>query len=176
MVVGNIVGRKISAFGSDDNEVVLVLRTGEAVPVPHVHPSRSSPTPSLTRLYGCVWLYITGERHQNPNSSGNISFQGPRCGKNCLAFPVSRRRPRRPRLRPSPNRIFRSSYRRFSVNDTLDAIRLDIGDCKRYRFASDADNDLRRPAMSRRSWSSSAKNRNDDLGGHPVRRTTRSSS
>jgi phosphopantothenoylcysteine decarboxylase / phosphopantothenate---cysteine ligase len=34
MVVGNIVSRGDIGFGSDDNEVVLVLRTGEAVPVP----------------------------------------------------------------------------------------------------------------------------------------------
>lgn len=34
MVVGNIVSRDDIGFGSDDNEVVLVLRTGEAVPVP----------------------------------------------------------------------------------------------------------------------------------------------
>jgi phosphopantothenoylcysteine decarboxylase/phosphopantothenate--cysteine ligase len=34
MVVGNIVSRDDIGFGSDDNEVVLVLRTGESVPVP----------------------------------------------------------------------------------------------------------------------------------------------
>ena len=34
MVVGNIVSQEDIGFGSDDNEVVLVLRTGEAVPVP----------------------------------------------------------------------------------------------------------------------------------------------
>ena len=34
MVVCNIVSRDDIGFGSDDNEVVLVLRTGEAVPVP----------------------------------------------------------------------------------------------------------------------------------------------
>lgn len=34
MVVGNIVSRDDIGFGSDDNEVILVLRTGEAVPVP----------------------------------------------------------------------------------------------------------------------------------------------
>ncbi len=33
MVVGNIVSRDDIGFGTDDNEVVLVLRTGEAVPV-----------------------------------------------------------------------------------------------------------------------------------------------
>ena len=33
MVVGNIVSRDDIGFGSDDNEVVLVLRTGESVPV-----------------------------------------------------------------------------------------------------------------------------------------------
>jgi phosphopantothenoylcysteine decarboxylase/phosphopantothenate--cysteine ligase len=33
MVVGNIVSRDDIGFGSDDNEVVLVLRTGETVPV-----------------------------------------------------------------------------------------------------------------------------------------------
>ena len=34
MVVGNLVNRDDIGFESDDNEVVLVLRTGEAVPVP----------------------------------------------------------------------------------------------------------------------------------------------
>lgn len=34
MVVGNIVSRDDIGFGSEDNEVVLVLRTGEAVPIP----------------------------------------------------------------------------------------------------------------------------------------------
>ena len=34
MVVGNIVSRDDIGFGSDENEVVLVLRTGESVPVP----------------------------------------------------------------------------------------------------------------------------------------------
>ena len=34
MVVGNIVSRDDIGFGSDDNEVVLVLRTGRTVPVP----------------------------------------------------------------------------------------------------------------------------------------------
>lgn len=34
MVVGNIVSRDDIGFGTDDNEVVLVLRTGEAVPIP----------------------------------------------------------------------------------------------------------------------------------------------
>jgi phosphopantothenoylcysteine decarboxylase/phosphopantothenate--cysteine ligase len=34
MVVGNIVSREDVGFGSDDNEVVLVLRTGESVQVP----------------------------------------------------------------------------------------------------------------------------------------------
>jgi phosphopantothenoylcysteine decarboxylase/phosphopantothenate--cysteine ligase len=34
MVVGNIVSRDDIGFGSDDNEVVLVLRTGEAISVP----------------------------------------------------------------------------------------------------------------------------------------------
>ena len=33
MVVGNMVSRDDIGFGTDDNEVVLVLRTGEAVPV-----------------------------------------------------------------------------------------------------------------------------------------------
>jgi phosphopantothenoylcysteine decarboxylase / phosphopantothenate---cysteine ligase len=33
MVVGNIVSRDDIGFGSDDNEVILVLRTGETVPV-----------------------------------------------------------------------------------------------------------------------------------------------
>ncbi|HYI95317.1 MAG TPA: bifunctional phosphopantothenoylcysteine decarboxylase/phosphopantothenate--cysteine ligase CoaBC [Bryobacteraceae bacterium] len=33
MVVGNIVSRDDIGFGTDDNEVVLVLRTGESVPV-----------------------------------------------------------------------------------------------------------------------------------------------
>ncbi len=33
MVVGNLVGRDGTGFESDENEVVLVLRTGEAVPV-----------------------------------------------------------------------------------------------------------------------------------------------
>jgi phosphopantothenoylcysteine decarboxylase/phosphopantothenate--cysteine ligase len=34
MMVGNRVDREGSGFGSDDNEVVLVLRTGEAVALP----------------------------------------------------------------------------------------------------------------------------------------------
>ena len=34
MVVGNIVSRDDIGFGSEDNEVVLVLRTGETVPIP----------------------------------------------------------------------------------------------------------------------------------------------
>ena len=34
MVVGNLVGGSDTAFESDDNEVVLVLRTGEVIPVP----------------------------------------------------------------------------------------------------------------------------------------------
>lgn len=34
MVVGNLVGGSETAFESDDNEVVLVLRTGEVIPVP----------------------------------------------------------------------------------------------------------------------------------------------
>jgi phosphopantothenoylcysteine decarboxylase/phosphopantothenate--cysteine ligase len=34
MVVGNLVGGSETAFESDDNEVVLVLRTGDVIPVP----------------------------------------------------------------------------------------------------------------------------------------------
>jgi phosphopantothenoylcysteine decarboxylase/phosphopantothenate--cysteine ligase len=34
MMVGNRVDREGAGFGSDDNEVVLALRTGEAVALP----------------------------------------------------------------------------------------------------------------------------------------------
>ena len=34
MVVGNLVGGSETGFESDDNEVVLVLRSGESIPVP----------------------------------------------------------------------------------------------------------------------------------------------
>jgi phosphopantothenoylcysteine decarboxylase / phosphopantothenate---cysteine ligase len=40
MVVGNLVSRDDIGFGSDDNEVVLVLRTGEAVPVTRASKSK----------------------------------------------------------------------------------------------------------------------------------------
>jgi phosphopantothenoylcysteine decarboxylase / phosphopantothenate---cysteine ligase len=40
MVVGNLVSRDDIGFASDDNEVVLVLRTGEAVPVPRASKSK----------------------------------------------------------------------------------------------------------------------------------------
>jgi phosphopantothenoylcysteine decarboxylase/phosphopantothenate--cysteine ligase len=33
MVVGNLVGREGSGFDADDNEVVLVLSTGEVLPL-----------------------------------------------------------------------------------------------------------------------------------------------
>jgi phosphopantothenoylcysteine decarboxylase/phosphopantothenate--cysteine ligase len=33
MVVGNLVGQEGTGFESDQNEVVLVLRTGEAIPL-----------------------------------------------------------------------------------------------------------------------------------------------
>ena len=49
MVVGNLVGGRRTGFESDDNEVLLALRTGETIDVCRAPPSAKWPTASSMR-------------------------------------------------------------------------------------------------------------------------------
>ena len=63
MVVANLVNRDDVGFGSDDNEVVFVLSTGEAVPVPRAS-KRKIADAILDQAQCCDWLYIVKPLHE----------------------------------------------------------------------------------------------------------------
>ena len=88
MVVANLVGRRESGFESDENEVVLVLRTGETIPV-DARPSAKSRTASSTRCYKLRLEASTASR-MKPDESAPVAGVLPGSGVKELYRQASR--------------------------------------------------------------------------------------
>ena len=76
MVVGNRVSREDIGFGSDENEVVLVLSSGEAVPVPQAS-KRKDADAILDEAELCDWRWTARPLHESDSLSSTWSLQRP---------------------------------------------------------------------------------------------------